>query len=185
MIGQALAVSLGLAFALLLLWLLRPRQDPRDARAPTIDRALETCFPKHFRYFPQIRQALSAGDDRYLREVASPPLAQRVLAERRAVARKFLRGLREDYSSLERLARVVTSMSPVISRHQEAERILLGLQFRMLYGLVLLRLSTGRVPLEQVEQLTELIGRLALRMEQAMAQISALSAERLTREISA
>lgn len=185
MIGQAAAVSLGGAFALLLLWLLRPRRHSRDAAAPTIDRALESDFPKHYRNFPQIRQALSAGDDQYLREVAPPEVAQQVFRERRAVARNFLRGLHEDFSSLERLARMVASLSPAISRRQESERILLGLQFRLLYGLVLLRLSTGRVPSGQIEQLTELIGRFALRMEQAMAQISALSGERLSREISA
>jgi hypothetical protein len=80
---------------------------------------------------------------------------------------------------------MVASLSPVISRKQESERILVGIQFRLLYGLVWLHLSTGRMPLGQIEQLTELIGMFALRMEQAMAQISALSAERFTREISA
>jgi hypothetical protein len=185
MMEQIVAVSLGLAFALLLMWLLRPRQHAGDAVAPTIDRALETEFPKHYRYFPQIRQALSADDNHYLREVAPHDVAQQVVRERRAIARKFLRGLREDFSGLERLARMVASLSPVVSRRQESERILLGFQFRLLYTLVWLRLSTGTVPLQQVEQLTELIGRLALRMEQAMAQISALSADRLTRELSA
>ncbi len=184
MMQQTIVLSLGLAFALLLLWLLRPRRQSGVAAAPTVDEALDSDFPKHSRYFPQIRQALSAGDDRYLREVTSPQVAQQVLRERRSVARNFLRGLREDYSSLERLARMVASLSPVVSRQQEYERILLGFQFRLLYGFVWLRLSTGRVPLGQIEQLTELIGRLALRMEQAMAQINALSAERLTREVS-
>jgi hypothetical protein len=184
MMEQTIAVSLGLAFALLLLWLLRPRKHSGRADAP-IDLALKTGFPKHFQYFPQIRQALSAGDDQYLREVAPPEVAQQVFRERRAVARNFLRGLHEDFSSLERLGRMVASLSPVISRKQESERILVGIQFRLLYGLVWLHLSTGRMPLGQIEQLTELIGMFALRMEQAMAQISALSAERFTREISA
>jgi len=185
MMGQTIALSLGLVFALLLLWLLRPRRQSEVPAAPAIDRALDIDFPKHYRYFPQIRQALSAGDDQYLREVAPPEVAQQVFRERRAVARKFLRGLHEDFSNLERLGRIVASLSPVVSRKQESEQILLGLQFRLLYGFVWLRLSSGRVPLGQIEHLTELIGRLALRMEQAMAQISALSAERLSREISA
>jgi hypothetical protein len=185
MMEEMIVLSLGLAFALLLLWLLRPRRQNGTGAAPTIDGALDIDFPKHFRYFPQIRQALSAGDDRYLREVAPPEVAHQVFRERRAVARNFLRGLHQDFSSLERLGRIVSSLSPVVSRKQESEQLLLGLQFRLLYGLVCLRLSTGRVPLGQIEHLTELIGRLALRMEQAMAHISALSAERLTREISA
>ena len=80
---------------------------------------------------------------------------------------------------------MVASLSPVLSRQQETERIILGLQFRLLYALVWFRLSTGTVPLQQIEHLTELIGRLALRMEQAMAQISALSADHLTRGVNA
>jgi hypothetical protein len=185
MMEQTIVLSLGLAFALVLLWLLRPRRQSGVAGPPTINRPLDSDFPKHYRYFPQIRQALSAGDDQYLREVAPPEIAQQVFRERRAVARNFLRGLHEDFSNLERLGRIVASLSPVVSRQQESERILLGLQFRLLYGLVWLHLSTGRVPLGQIEHLTELIGRFALRMEQSMAQISALSADRLTREISA
>lgn len=184
MIDQWIALSLGLAFALLLLWLLRPRRQSGVAAAPTVDEALDSDFPKHSRYFPQIRQALSAVDDQYLRDVAPPQLAQQVYRERRAVARNFLRGLHEDFSGLERIGRMVASLSPVVTRQQEFERILLGLQFRLLYGIVWLHLSTGRVPLEQIEHLTEFIGRFAYRMEQAMAQINALSAERLTREVS-
>jgi hypothetical protein len=182
---QMVVVSLALSFAVILLWLLRPRQHSAEAGAPTIDRAIESAFPKHYQYFPQIRQALSAGDDRYLRDVAPGHVAQQVLRERRAVARSFLRGLSEDFSSLERLARMVASLSPVVSRRQETERLLLGLRFRLLYALVWLRLFAGRVPLRQVEHLTELIGRLALRMEQAVAEISALSADRLTRGLNA
>ncbi len=121
----------------------------------------------------------------YLREVAPPHVAQQVLRERRLVARNFLRGLREDFSKLERLARMVASLSPALSRQQETERILLGLQFRLLYALVCLRLTAGRVPLPQIEHMTEVIGRLALRMEQAMDEISALSADRLSRGVSA
>jgi hypothetical protein len=164
---------------------LRPRQPSAVAAGPTIGRAIESALPKHYRFFPQIRQALSVGDNQYLLEVAPPHIARQVLRERRAVARSFLRGLRDDFSSLERLARMVASLSPAVSREQEIDRLLLGLRFRLLYGLVLMRLFTGMVPLQQIEQLTELIGRLALRMEQAMAEVGALSADRLTRGLNA
>jgi hypothetical protein len=180
-----IAVTLALAFAVLLVWLLRPGLRSAKAGRLRIDQAMESALPKHYQFFPQIRQALSAGDNEYLREVAPPHIAQQVLRERRAVARRFLGGLHEDFSSLERLARMVASLSPVVSREQETERLLLGFKFRLLYALVWLRLSTGRVPLQQIEHLTELVGRLALRMEQAMAEISALSADRLPRGLSA
>jgi hypothetical protein len=111
-----------------------------------------------------------------LDRVAPSDVAQTAHRERRAVARKFLAGLHEDFSSLERLARMVAALSPVISSEQEKERLILGLKFRLLYAWVWLRLSAGRAPLEQIEQLTGLVGRLATRMDQAMTAVSALSA---------
>ena len=107
------------------------------------------------------------------------------LRERRGVARQFLAGLRQDFSNLERLARMVAALSPVISSDQETERLVLGLQFRLLYAWVWLRLSTGLEPLQQLEQLTGLVGRLATRLEQAMAAVSALSAPGLNSSLNA
>ena len=80
---------------------------------------------------------------------------------------------------------MVAALSPVISRKQETERLMLNLRFHVLYVLVWMHLATGRVPLRQIEQLTGLVGRLALRMEQAMAEINALSAERLPGSLNA
>src|SRR6266849_2493898 len=141
--------------------------------------------PRRYRYFPQVRRALSASDEEYLERVAPRDVAQLAHRERRAVARKFLAGLREDFSNLERLARMVAALSPVISSEQETERLILGLKFRLLYARVWLRLSAGREPLEQLEQLTGLVGRLARRMEQAMAAVSALSVPGLNSSLNA
>ena len=130
---------------------------------------------RHYQYFPQIRQALSAADARYLKDHAPPEIARKALLERRKVARQFLQGLREDFSSLARLGRVIAALSPEISRKQETERLILTLKFQILYSLVQLRLYTGSVPLDQIAGLTGLVGRLAIRMDEAMAQVSALS----------
>jgi len=130
---------------------------------------------RHYQYFPQIRQALSAADARYLNEHASPDAARKALRERRKVAQRFLQGLHEDFSSLARLGRVIAALSPEISRKQETERLILTLKFQVLYSLVQLRLYTGSVPLDQIAGLTGLVGRLAIRMDEAMAQVSALS----------
>jgi N-glycosylase/DNA lyase len=146
---------------------------------------MEGILPQHYLYFPQVRQALSASDEQYLSDAAPPDVAKRARLERRAVARQFLSGLHEDFSSLERLARMITALSPVISREQETERLILGVKFRLLYAWVWLRISTGVAPLEQLEQLTGLVGRLATRMEQATAAVGALSAAGLNTKLSA
>jgi hypothetical protein len=177
-------ISLAIAFFGVLLWLLRPwRRAPKSGLSSFDLR--ESALPRHYRYFPQVRQALSASDGEYLDRMAPRDVAQRAHRERRAVARQFLAGLHEDFSSLERLARMVAALSPVISSEQETERLILGLKFRLLYAWVWLRLSTGLEPLQQLEQLTGLVGRLATRMEQAMTAVSALSAPGLNSNLNA
>jgi hypothetical protein len=179
-------LAIVIAFFAVVWWFLRAGRHELDTGpSPTEGLNMEIVLPRHYRYFPQVRQALSASDGKYLDRVAPREVAQTAHRERRAVARKFLAGLREDFLNLERLARMIAALSPAISSEQETERLILGLKFRLLYARVWLRLSTGREPLEQLEQLTGLVGRLATRMEQAMTAVSALSAPGLNSTLSA
>jgi hypothetical protein len=179
-------LAIVISFIGVVLWLQRSgRRERLPGPSPTEVLEMENVLPRHYRYFPQVRQALSASDEQYLDRVAPRDVAQKAHRERRAVARKFLAGLREDFLNLERLARMIAALSPAISSEQETERLILGLKFRLLYARVWLRLSTGREPLEQLEQLTGLVGRLATRMERAMTAVSALSAPGLDSTLSA
>lgn len=187
MIQFIVAVALALAVLALVLWLVR---SPENAQGPktmrnAADHGEKELMPCHYRYFPQIRQALSAADDKYLRQKGSPQLAEKVRRERRAVVKQFLAGLREDFMKLHRLARIVASLSPVVSREQESERLLLGLKFRLLYAWVWLRLSLGSLSLPQLEQLTALVGQLSSRMELAMTAINAMSAQGVNQGVKA
>jgi hypothetical protein len=131
--------------------------------------------PKHFRYFRQIRQALSPSDAEYLLRTAPKSVAKQALRERRAVARGFLKGLHEDFSNLSKLGRVIASLSPEISNRQEAERLNLTVKFQFLYAFVWMRLYTGNLPVEQIGRLTDVVSRLSARMDEAMAEISTQS----------
>jgi hypothetical protein len=179
----SIVLLLALTLAGILLWLLIPGQKSSNEAASSFRRNLRDKLPtaKHFAYFPQIRQALSAADAEFLRKNASPEVAKRALRERRAVARRFLSGLHEDFSNLARLGRTIAALSPEVIRQQEMDRLFLSVKFQILYALVWLRLSTGNLPLAQLEHLTGLVGRLASRMDEAMAEISALSAGQVTR----
>jgi hypothetical protein len=168
-----LLLPLGLIVLGLLLWFLRRRPTLHSGRS-SFEHAAEKAFATHYRFFPQVRQALSPTDARYLRRRLPPRIAKKMLRDRRAVARKFLAGLYEDFSDLERLARTVAALSPVLSREQETERLLLGLRFRLLYLWVWARLFTGSVSLEPIEHLAVLIGQYATRMERAMAAVTAM-----------
>jgi len=176
-----IVVLLAIALSGILLWLLIPGRRSSGANASSLPSKVDDALPtaKHYAYFPQIRQALSVADSNYLRETAPPHVTKQALRERRAVARGFLKGLHEDFSNLAKLGRTIAALSPDVSREQETERLILSLKFQVLYSLVWLRLSAGNLPLDQLEHLTGLVGRLATRMDAAMAHVSALSAGQL------
>ena len=116
MMGLTSFVVLGLLLLVLLLWLLRERADARRLPEGASKLPIEDLLPLHCRHFPQVRQALSSADLAYLKQRASPRIFRRVRAERRAVTRKFLAGLQEDLSRLNRLASTVAALSPEIDR---------------------------------------------------------------------
>jgi hypothetical protein len=182
MSGLWIVTSLVAALSCVLLWLLRPQRTPPGISHPPADPTASSGLPaaKHYQYFPQIRQALSAEDARYLLKAAPARVAQQALRDRRVIARSFLKGLREDFSNLARLGRIIASLSPVVSHEQETERLILSLKFQLLYALVWLRLSSGNLPLQQLAQLTGLVGRLATRMDEALVAINAASARPLS-----
>lgn len=188
MMNELSIVILGaIALSVVLLWVLVPRHKSSRMAPVTFSRDVNETLPtaKHYGYFPQIRQALSVADSRYLLETAPPSVAKQALRERRVIARRFLEGLRKDFSNLAKLGRIIAALSPEVSREQEAERLMLSLKFQFLYALVWLRLSAGSLPLEQLEHLTGLVGRLATRMDEAMAEISVLSARELSGRLGA
>ena len=183
----SIAILLATALCGVLVWLLIPRhKSSRTAPASFRPDAINALpIARHYGYFPQIRQALSAADSQYLLETAPPGVAKQALRERRAVARRFLKGLHEDFSNLAKLGRIIAALSPEVSHEQETERLILSVKFQVLYALVWMRLSMGNLPLPQLEHLAGLVGRLATRMDEAMAKISALSTRPLPGELGA
>jgi hypothetical protein len=183
----SMVILLAMVLSGVLLWLLIPKHKSSKTDAASFHSNLNEALPsaRHYAYFRQIRQALSAADAKYILENAPPQVAKQALRDRRAVARRFLKGLHEDFSNLARLGRIIAALSPEVSHKQETERLILGLKFQILYALVWLRLSTGNLPLQQLEDLTGLVGRLAMRLDTAMTEISALSAGQLPGRIGA
>ncbi len=176
-----LVVFSGIAVALLLLmlWAARERRGSQRSPQAALGPPLEEMFPLHSRYFPQIRQALSRGDEEYLRQRGAPKIVRRARAERCRVARQFLAGLEEDFSRLDRLGRTVAALSPEVNRKQEAERAWLWLRFWILCRLVSVSLRTGRVSIPRMAHLTQLVGSLAAEIETAMARLEVASGKQL------
>src|SRR5271169_4666197 len=129
----SIVILLAIALSGALLWLLIRGQKSSKAAAMSLPPNVNDALPaaKHYEYFPQIRHALSEADSRYLMETAPSHVAKQAIRERRAVARRFLKGLREDFSNLAKLGRVIAALSPEVSREQEMERLILILKFQL------------------------------------------------------
>ena len=161
-----LYIAAGLSFVGLTVYLLL---RPRTSKSTPAGRpaAPAEFFPVHSRYFPQVRHALSCEDAPYLAGRASPAVYRRWRKAVRRAGRKYLVGLREDFSGLNRLARHLTLYSPQVKAGQEAELLRLNLRFQFLYGVVVWHFLLGRPAGERLEQMAGLIGGLGSRLEQA------------------
>jgi hypothetical protein len=156
-----------------LVWALRGAPPARQALPPQA--SLEELGPSHCKYFAQIRQAFSPEDWEFVRRRASPKLLRRMRAERNRVARLYVRGLREDFARLNRLARIVASLSPQVDHRREWDRLGLYCRFELLSLLVALRLRIGGRATAELGRLTNVVGSFASRMEAAVLGLSEIS----------
>ncbi len=140
----------------------------------------EKLLPQHYRYFPQVRQALSDDDRVFLERRASSNARRMALRARRSAALEFLAGLRDDYRRLDRLARTLTALAPVPNRLREAERIRLAIRFEFMWVRIWLRLWTGAAPITQIQHLAELIGTMAVRLGNGMDALHEAAASQST-----
>jgi hypothetical protein len=157
-----------------LFWALRG--TPRAARPLPPLASLEELGPNHCRHFAQIQRALAPEDWEFVRRRASRAIQRRIRADRKRVARLYLRGLREDFSRLNRLARIVASLSPRVERRQEWERLELFCRFESLYLLVSLNLQMGGRAAGELRRLTDVVGSFASQMETATSALGVISA---------
>jgi hypothetical protein len=160
-------------FALLLLillgWVLR---DPRKLAEPEADLSpTEEVGQRHVTYFPQVRQSMAAEDYTFLASRGSSKLTRRVRKERRRIALAYLFCLRNDFLKLWRLARVIASLSPQVGLAQEFARLRLGLTFALRFQMIRIRFLFGFAPVPELGHLSEVVSRLALRLETAMNEL--------------
>jgi hypothetical protein len=168
MLSVYLFTLLTLALLGALFWLShRARKDLRDADLLRTVSA-ETLLPQHYKYFPQIRRAISKEDAQFLERRAMPAVRRAARRARRTVALKFLTGLRDDYRRLDRLARVLTTLAPAANQERELQRFWLACQFEFRWRIVWLEVWSGATPVAQLQNMAGFIGALAARMQTSM-----------------
>ncbi len=177
-----LATLASLAILLTLLWLLFG--SPTNQTGSSLDALeIEKILPVNCRHFPQINQLLSQEDTEFMRKRAPHHLVGKWRAERRGILKQYLDGLRQDFTRLERLARLIAALSPEIRKRQEWEWFWLALQFHLSYRMVALKLALGSFSPEGLAGLTEMIAGLTSELENRMALIAEHSPSRMRADI--
>jgi len=161
--GFVALLILALGWALRNPW--KQRELYRDARS------LETSCQQHVTFLPQIRQALAPADYQFLSSKLPSKAQRRIRRERRGVALAYLTGLREDFQSLLRIARVIALLSPEVAAAHEFERLRLATNFAWRYEITRWKLVLGLTPLPQLDGLSELVSGFSVRMEAAMKEL--------------
>jgi hypothetical protein len=133
---------------------------------------VEDLVPLHTQHFPQLKQSLQSTDRTYMRQKATRTLQREWREERRKVLRGFLDGLEEDFAKLDRLARVVASLSPRVSRGEEFARLWLTLRFRLTFRIASIWIfAAGAGQLARLSYLTALLADLSARADAGMARL--------------
>jgi hypothetical protein len=171
-----LLLLFGFAVLLLVLlgWVLRaPTRLAKSHADPVL---ADESDRRNVTYFPQVKQALAADDFAFLASRGLPLLARRMRKERRRIALAYLESVRNDFLKLWGLARVIASLSPEVGVAQEVARLRLGLTFALRYEMVRITFLLGFAPLPALGSLSEVVGRLAIRLETTMRDLGEKSA---------
>jgi hypothetical protein len=88
-------------------------------------------------------QALATEDFDFIRRRLPKKDAARLRRERQRALQKYLDAIGEDFARLDRLARILASLSPRVERREELERLRLELRFRILFRAARLRVLLG------------------------------------------
>jgi hypothetical protein len=153
----------------LLVWALCGSGKP--AKLEEIPGSFEESGRVHVDYLPLIRQALAPADLEFLASRAPGHLVRRVRRERRRIALSYLTFLRGDFEKQLQLARVIALLSTEVVAVQEFERVRLTVNFMWHYRLVWLRVWAGFAPLPQMNDLSNLLSGLNVRLEEAMKEL--------------
>ena len=142
--------------------LLSARAAPTTGRGEPVE-----FFPRHCRYFPQMRQVFSPEDASFLKERSSRPLLRRWKADRRSAARLYLQSLREDFSGLHRLWRTLARYSAQLEPRQQASVAWVSLRFQLLFLAAEVQILAGLPAGAELQRMAWLVGNMSGRLEKA------------------
>ena len=142
-LSPILFVALSAVLVAVAIWVVvRPLQAESDL-GPDPSAKIETLVARHCTHFAQMRQALATEDFDFIRRRLPKKDASRLRRERQRALQKFLDAIGEDFARLDRLARILASLSPKVERGEELERLRLEMRFRILFRVARIRVFLG------------------------------------------
>jgi hypothetical protein len=162
---------LGFVVVLLILLVVALGKPAKPGAPGTIPTGLRETGKRHVSFLPAIQQALGRTDLEFLLQRGPSELVRRVRRERRRIALAYLSALRQDFEGLLRMASIIAKLSPKLAAIQEFERFRLTLEFAWRYSVIRLQLRAGLAPIPQLEELSELLSALSIRMETAVREM--------------
>jgi len=160
--------------ALFLLALLAYAVRPISKRVLSADSVFEALSEQRHHYrLPQILQSLKPDDTDFLARRGVPSLRERVRAERKQIALRYLNLLESDYETLLEASRILAVMSPEVIPMQEWERLRLSMRFAKNCFVMRLRLRGGLTPWKGFGKISEMATDMSFRLESATSLIGA------------
>lgn len=158
-----------------LLWLLFGGQRRRNLAQSALE--INELLPVHCKRFPQMQNVFNSGDQAFIAQRAPDKVAKKWRAERREITQLYIRGLREDFQHLEKLARLLAALSPTTRRNQEWEWLRLSLEFRLLYVATQLRFAIKFQTAGELVRLAEMLTALRLTLESTLNDLTKIRPE--------
>jgi hypothetical protein len=167
-LSLALFLVIPVVLILLLAWALRP---PKRRLMSTSDVLEALSEERHYARLPQILQSLRAEDTQFLRADGHGKLADRLRAERKRIALRYLDYLEEEYQLLLDASRILATIAPAVTPTDEVERFKRNVRFVLSCRYLRWRLRLGLQPWSVFGIISDMEGDLTLRLEAATANL--------------
>jgi hypothetical protein len=163
-----LFVVFAVALILLLAWAVRPPKKVFH----TVDEVFATLSEeRHYARLPQILQSLCEEDTEFLRAGGYRELLDRLRAERKRIALRYLGYLEEEFQLLLEASRILASIAPEVVPTKEFERFKLNMRFVLCCRYLRWRLRLGLQPWNVFGTISDMAGDLTLVLEAATERL--------------
>jgi len=164
----ALFIVIPVVLVLLLILALRPPKRRSMSTSEVFEALTEE---RHYARLPQILQSLREEDTEFLRVGGHRDLFDRLRAERKSIALRYLNYLEEEFQLLLEASRILATIAPEAIPMDEFERFKLNVRFAFCCRYLRWRLRLGLQPWNVFGTISDMAGDLTLGLEAATTRL--------------